>query len=693
MLEAMKRTVLLAVLALVAASGCESRVGSSMNVESESLALSDPAVFPPRVDTPIGATKEQVCGRDDGDMKKAFADYAATQKKSINPHPPDDITKWVNEGDYVYTCRFCNLDGMKISVPQTMTIRIEDSSARGLEIFGRPVGSTVHMKNVYARGLKVHQGVNIDLENVDARCGWDGDAYVNAFFVTSAKGVDLSGTGASWIFRGPASDVKLTGAASDLRFDHMALSNARFDGLGSDVRFDTVHVSGDVRFDNAGWFNLTAIDTTFTGGSFQSTGAHGWMRLSGKTVFDGVDLSKNDGGLSINLDAGMPAIQAMNGTKWPVGKNHLVADEKLGAIDFGAAPASAAKGASLVTTAGEVWPAKKLDLTGLRLTHGRLPAKADLTQLVLDGAHLERVDLSNVGLAGTATQHASFVKANLQRAELGKAKLEAADFTNADLRGANLASASGTATFTSATAGVLPAKIGDNDTGLAIPTSFTSALLGGSHFERAQLQYAGFKQATLTDVHFDGAILDFANFGGASFHRSAGIANRTLANAASAHGTTWDGADLRETSLAGLDLSSLASTRSTLIGAWLCGADLRATKLNDADLTNMFFDVDGDIALPDRTAGACKAGDRTGVDTRSVVTTLGTRCPLGGHAPEGGDGACTAAQWKLQGQASCTAEQTANALDDGAPCSIDCDCQSVFCGKGTCQEKAKANAP
>lgn len=699
------------VAAVVLASGCASNVGGPAATDGATdhaalaSTVTDAAVFPPRVEVPFGAKQEQVCGRNDGDVHAALVAYAASQGKTVNEHPSGDTSKW-DHPNYVYTCRFCNLDGMNISVGQTQHIRIENSSMKGTTIWGQPTGK-VTLVNVYGRDATFKGGHTLDATNADLRCSKEIDGWAHFWRTTSAKDVDWSGSTSSKWFTGPASNVRFTGTTGGIDFSSTTLDGARFDGTTSDITMDQMKVSGDVRFDGAGWFSLTATDTTFAGGSIRSKGAGGYLKLAGKTTFDGVDLSENDGGLRIFFDNGMPAIAARNGTKWPVGKNHLVDDAHLAAIDFGPDPAKpSGQGAALVTTNGEVWPTSKTDLTGLRLTHGALPIGADLTKVTLDKARLERVDFSNVKLAqGVANEHASFQHAVLQNADFGNASIEGVDFTNADLRGASFAMAKGSATFVLATAGVLPPHVGDNDGDNAKSTSFLRAVLGTSSFEHAQLQYANLGQAELADVRFIGATLDWAKLVGAHLYRKTnggnGVSNTTFAAAASVHGIVLDGADLRGVSLANLDFSPAADggkepARSSFAGAFMCGAALTGTNLRGADLTGAYADVDGNIRLPDGVDGPCKGGDRARVDTSSFSSAIATRCPVGGHAPAGSDGKCTDAQWMQQGESSCTAEQTANALEDGGPCTIDCDCQSLFCDvagkvgpKGTCQEPQK----
>jgi uncharacterized protein YjbI with pentapeptide repeats len=636
------------------------------------------AAFPPRVDVPVAATRSEVCSHDDGDVKKAFRDYVRAQGGTVK-RPSADVSTWPYSGG-AYTCEYCDLDGMELYVPLVGEVNIWNSSMAGTRFDS--VGTRLDLENVYARGAKIYDHVSFGAYNTDLRCAdlqpADPDREAQ---IWQGQGVDFSGTtGTIWMRGAYVSDARFTGSAARIVLDGRgsALIDPRLDGLAGTIALSGGFLDGDVALDGSR-VDVVAKDMSI-GARFHFGGAKGTLRVSGTTTFDAADLTAPHDGFRVAVGPG--AVRATNGTRWPVGSVRVLpSDAELVKIDF--AGAAGKKGASLVAGENERWPSAPLDLSDLRLSRGALPERTDVSLLTLERAKLAGVDLARFTLEGTASHPTRLAHADLELADLGGASIEHVDLSHADLRGANLAEVSGTADLSYATAGVLPPGVGANTSDLPQYTSFERAVLGASRFDHAQLQQARFTQANLVDVHFEGATLDGARLDGAHLSKAEGqIANQTLASAASVHAMSFDGADLRSVDLAGLDFGPLAGARASFVGAYLCDAKLTGTKLRDADLSGMFFDVAGNIRAPGTgELVACRPGDRAGADTSTSVAALGTRCPSGGR-PQGPAGQCSAEQWRVPGERSCTDEQTANALDEGAPCRIDCDCQSLACGPG-----------
>lgn len=627
--------------------------------------------FPPRVDLPLGASRDAVCGGDDGDVRGAFERYAAAKGAKIS-RPTGEVYKWRRENGWL-TCRFCDLDGMTLSVPPSERVAIVDSTATGVTLRG-PLFAA-RLENVYARGAAFAGAASLSAKGVDLRCSASRAALLT---VTSAERTDMAGAVVGLDVHGPVRGLRLTGASATATFD-ADVTDVRLDGMrDAGIDFGAVTVRGTTRFDGSAWTRITTHGTVFDGGEVTSRGAHGAIAVDGALTLNGVDLSQSDGGITLDPGAA-PRLRVTGGARLPVGAFGLLPDARLVAADL--------SGARLVVQPGERWPSEPLSLAGLRLSHGAFPAGADLSRVSLDGAHLERVVFADVTLSKNGA-HASFRKAHLAQADLAQQVVDGVDFTGADLRGAKLSGATGSATFTDARAGALGPHVDDNDTALTKVTSFEGAELGTSAFRGAYLDHADFRRAGLVDADLEGAHLDWASFVDARLARGE-VKNGTLRRAASAHATRWDGADLRGVDLSGVDFSAVDGQGASFVGALMCGADLRGTKLHDADLTDMRFDVDGDVRFPDGSVGPCSPGDRTGAETRSTDSRIGTACPDGGHAPAGRDGECTDAQWRVRGipSSQCTDAEKASPLDDGGACSKHCQCQSLYCAPdGTCQD-------
>jgi uncharacterized protein YjbI with pentapeptide repeats len=728
----MHRSFVALLLVLLAAFGCSTPVDGTTTASTSddtSSALRDDAPFPPRVDVPLGASREEVCAHDDGDMKAAFRAHAKGHElghfvleKEQRPAP--------EQGDrLVWTCRYCDLDGVSIEPPAEAEgqVRIEDSTMANAYVGSHPKSdwyTTLQLKNVYARGAQVESLVLVRGENVDMRCaenGWTGNDDSPRIGVLAAKDLDMAGSHAIAVqATGDLRQLRLTGAELD-SFDFIGatVADARLDAVhsASDIVFERscdwrpgacpgsngsqcaapqpgacdsmpdkavwtpTRVSGAILFDGSPALHVRLDHAVLRDAAVSAKGSAGTLELVGPNTFEHVGL-EGDG---VRLTGDLDALRITGSMTWPVGARGLVPDSELTKMDL--------SGAVLTPAKGEAWPPASLVLDGLRLTHGGFADGVDLSHASLRGAKLERVHFGTATLSKMENQVAvgtRFDGASLEGARFDQQTLDGVSFAGADLRGASFALARGSADFQRAKASRLAAHTDDNDTDRALDASFEGAELGASRFDDALLQYANFRRAKLADVAFARATADWADFSGARFFRpvpgSPGISSTTLGSAAGLHGALFDGADLRGVSLAGLDLVPSGGQATSFVGAFLCGADLSATKLRGANLSGAYFDVHGNVTFPDGTVGACTGGSRAGADTSSW-DGLPTSCPLRGERPTGEGGMCSDAQWTVDGGAACTPDQTRSARRNGAPCASECDCQSLFCSaNGTCAD-------
>jgi uncharacterized protein YjbI with pentapeptide repeats len=705
-LKTMPRRLALALLALLAVTACTAKTGPTdggVGTSSAALRSGAAATWPPRVDVPLGASREHICARNDGDTKASFREHAKGHELGHFVLESDAKT-----AEAVWVCRYCDLDGQVIKAPPDAggNIRIEDSTMANATIQADWI-AYLRLRNVYARGVHF-QGmiISVEGENVDLRCAWgDGNQQSFGFNLNNdpgkAIGFDMAGSSALELSAyGTVADLRLTGAAiSSLAFQVASLSNARLDNVtvASGIVFERDCVAGDrtcqkwqpttlsgkLRFDGTPALAVRFDNAVLHNAKISLGGSRGSLILSGTNTFDGVTLEGNDGGVRLTGDLG--ALRLTEKTTWPVGATGLVPDADLTKLDL--------SNAVLTPAPNEKWPAGPLVLDGLRLAHGGFADGMDLSQVSLKGAKLERVHFGAVTLSRMEQQvprGAIFDDASLEQAHFDQQALDGVSFVGADLRGASFAGASGTASFQRVKASRLPAHTDDNDTDRAVDTSFDGAQLGASRFDDALLQYATFRRAKLSDVAFDRATADWADFSSARFFRrvkdSPGISNTTLAKMAGLHGAFFDGADLRGVSLAGLDLSPSNGQASSFVGTYLCGADLTGTKLRGANLSGALFDVTGNVTFPAGSIGPCTPGKRDGADTSSMGAAI-TACPLRGEAPSGPGGMCADAQWRIEGSATCSPDQTRTARRNGAPCTTKCDCQSLFCNaQRTCAD-------
>jgi uncharacterized protein YjbI with pentapeptide repeats len=689
------RIALFALVTVAAASGCEARVKGDAGVGSTSSALGVGTGWPPHVDVPVGASREEICGRSDGDMKAAFREHA---KGHTGPDEGAFIPQHVpGPEQYQYTCRYCDLDGARIEAPIGFEFFIEDSTMANAIV---PDGTVLHLKNTYARGLRIAgTHTTISSANADLRCAQGQGPGVRLTFGnfadTRVDDLDAAGIGGMDVaFRGDVKNLRMTGAAvSSADFRITTLDGARLDHVSSSSgivfepdcipgpegdncrKYTDTKYSGAIAFDGTPQLAVRFDHVTLRWATVSTSSSHGSVILAGRNVLDNVAFETGSG--DVRLTGDLSALQLLGKTIWPVGAHGLVTDAALPTIALG--------GAILTPAKGEAWPPPGTVLDGLRLSHGGFADGVDLSRASLKGAKLERVRFSDVTLSraeGGVQKGASFEGASVAQAHFDQAELDGVSFHGADVRGASFALARGSADFSAAKAGRLPPHTDDNDTDRPVDTSFKSARLGTSHFEDAVLQYAIFRNAGLADVAFDRAAADWADFTSARFFRraadGAGISNGSLARAGSLHGALFDGADLRGVSLAGVDLSPATAQATSFVGTFLCGADLSGAKLRGANLSGALFDVTGNVQFPGGSVGPCAGGKRAGADTSSIEGTK-TACPLRGEEPNGPAGQCSDAQWKLEGTAGCSPDQTKTARRNGAPCTTKCDCQSAFC--------------
>lgn len=665
------------------AGGCAVDAGSSEHVIATTTATSQALTgvagdaFPVLAPAlPGNATHDQVCAQDQSQVKAAWLAWLAKTGKQQG--------SFVNDAPNHYTCKACDLDGVNLADWPEAVYQIEDSymanaMLSSLSMDGKG-GTTFHLKNVFAYGSEVDDGVRVTAENVDLRCGW----IRKGALILSSNGVDVSGTDSELLTIAASTDVRISGIVTNSKYGGVVLQDINGARVQTTAPVKLVStMKGAWTFDGVQSLDLRANATVvFDHATLSFAGTKGTFSIAGGNVtMDGGAITGTDGNVRIG-DVTSGALRVTGGATWPVGKTSLVADTSITAVDLG--------GATLVTAKGESWPAPNADLQHLRLAHGALPVGADLTTAKLADAHLERVDLRNVTLSkveGGKTVAADLSGTHLAQALLEQQSIDGVKLVRADLRGANLVRVHGKADFSFATAGILPPHTDDNDSDTAKVTSFEEARLADSTLTGVQVQGTSFVRAELADVTFDEATdATGADFTGASFARTsvAGvlIPNTTFGKVSHLHGVKLDGADLRVVDLHGADLRPAGTQRSSLIGAFLCGSDLRNTKLGGADLTNAYADVSGNVTFPDGKKGACAPANRTGADT-APISGARTDCPSGG-AGHDVTGACIEEQWKVQGEPATTCTNPGSTMS-GFPCQLDCECQSYQCGKdGKC---------
>ena len=179
--------------------------------------------------------------------------------------------------------------------------------------------------------------------------------------------------------------------------------------------------------------------------------------------------------------------------------------------------------------------AKRLDLSGKRFEKGVNLCGLDLRGIVLEEAHLERVDLSGAHLEG-----ADLIHANLEGADLFHANLEGAVLPGATLQGAALRGA-----------------------------YLEEADLSGANLEEADLSGANLKGADLIGVHPEGANLSGANLEGADLS-DANLEGADLSGA-NLEGANLTGAHLEEANLIGVELSPDTRLENVHWGNYILG--------------------------------------------------------------------------------------------------------------------------
>lgn len=227
-------------------------------------------------------------------------------------------------------------------------------------------------------------------------------------------------------------------------------------------------------------------------------------------------------------------------------------------------------------------------VVAMTLTAGASPAAApcrpgpgaSCARADLDGARLQKRNLTGViltraSLVGARLQGSSLVGADLSRANLSRANLTGADLRGADLsrarlRGATLRKArlgrrGATAGRGSRIAGIPCLKLCTGDLRLA---DFAGADLSGAVFMQVDLRQTDLRTATLTGAIFAKADLRTAKLDGVNLA-----------------GARIQGADLRGASLAGANMK----------GAEITGTDLRGAVLKGADLSFVRFSADTDL--------------------------------------------------------------------------------------------------
>ncbi|WP_437673121.1 DUF2169 domain-containing protein [Sorangium sp. So ce131] len=214
---------------------------------------------------------------------------------------------------------------------------------------------------------------------------------------------------------------------------------------------------------------------------------------------------------------------------------------------------------------------ERADLTGADLAGADLSG-ALLARAKLDGATLAGATLAGTNLGEVEGEGASFAGASLGKAIFYKACLPGAGFSGADLRGADLMEAG--------------LRGADFSGAQAEEVLFFRADLREARFSRARLGKATFFQCSCEGIDFSQAILEGTGFlelvaERASF-REARARNLRLISKSALPGADFTGADLRLSTLRGVDL-----TGASFEDAWAEGADFGEASLRGARLVRL----------------------------------------------------------------------------------------------------------
>ena len=251
------------------------------------------------------------------------------------------------------------------------------------------------------------------------------------------------------------------------------------------------------------------------------------------------------------------------------------------------------------------------DLRGLDLSQldmgGASLAQANLEGASLINSNLEEADLTETLMRGADLSGANLAFCNLARADLTSAALKSANLGDADLTGAKLTGAD------LSRACLDRAVFEDAEIHLATMTGvsareamFVNANLTGSSLKSGQFEQADFSGAMLERVNFDGADLKQSTFVGAHAPgvsmvnadltglRASGGVNFSGARftGASAGESNWEGADLTDADLSGVEMEGAYFGSANLVRASLYAANMKFTRfpkadLSDANLTRM----------------------------------------------------------------------------------------------------------
>jgi len=177
----------------------------------------------------------------------------------------------------------------------------------------------------------------------------------------------------------------------------------------------------------------------------------------------------------------------------------------------------------------------------------------------------DRIDLSNINLAGTNLSNVNLKGKNLSGTILTGADLSGANLTGVDLSGKDL-------TETILTGANL------SDTNLAgvdlYGKDLTGTILTGADLSDMDLAGTILAGSDISDTNLDGVNLSGVNLSGMDL------------SGVDLYGAILAGANLSVTNLAGVDLSGKDLTGTRLVGADLTNAVLTGTILTGADLTN-----------------------------------------------------------------------------------------------------------
>jgi uncharacterized protein YjbI with pentapeptide repeats len=255
-------------------------------------------------------------------------------------------------------------------------------------------------------------------------------------------------------------------------------------------------------------------------------------------------------------------------------------------------------------------------LEGASLARARL-AGADLTNAVLTGATLDAADLSGCDLSGANLSRASLRRAilagcTLAGAAFGEVVLDGAVLTRARFRSGTLIKASlAGADLSGATLEEMVFVECDLTGATLSDATVTSAQVLRSQLSAVQADGAVFREATFIDVRAERIALRGARLERCGFLGDVHLASACL-DGLEACDTTWNGGDLRASSLRRARLARTMFAASNLGGADFRLVDAPGLRLDDCRL------VDADFAAANLRFAQMHRADATGASFRGA---------------------------------------------------------------------------